>query len=903
MPTFKLTDKEGRSYKVTAPDADSAYREFAAAMGGGGAPASSAPAGDMNDEFAALGGSAAPGDPSVIPGALNAAADAATFGLGDRAYAAGRSAQRVPQVDDYGRILADAADVGPRPTYDQALADKRAETKKFSEEHPAVDIASRLVGGGGAAAGLMKGGATLLPLALEKGVPFLPRVGLMASEGALYGGADALGHGTDLNHGMAVGGLTGAALPTLGAMAGGAYRAGSAMFAPAVDGLNRAATRVANQIVGPDTPFKLWNLGDLASVADAGPAARGVASGVVGKPGPAADRMGRFFEGREAGTSDRVRGAFDNTLGPAVSPEAFNRDLKERLGSESGRLYAQALRGAEPVDIAPIVQGIEARQPEAGGDVAKGLNRAHTMLTEPAPPPPEGTEGLIAQVGRSAPTPPPPTLARFIAANGGLEPSEELTHLGLDKMVIPGVGKVVRPGGKPLDGHWREALIERNYLNGDTDGVGMQRDIRDELYALLGEEQRGNKIYPQDYQPPVRADRAEQALRADELEKHKGAVVRELLQSGLGQKEINPEAVDHAAAMLAAGSELHPGNAYERAVIEGAGLPPAAPPADITVGPSRVPKTNPRQLHNEKQALDKLAFKGDPELFLDASTTGDPAFPYGSIRHDLNQALEDQIPGSYRPGVPETPEGLPAIPGEFRPGYGHANAVGSAYHGEQGAFQSGQEALGNKQLFASDVAGEFGTIPSYQQKAYAQGLRSGIHSDIGNNPDPLRQALSMVRAPEKRGKLEAVFGDAPVGTLGDRLEAERTMRDTFSQVMRGSNTQNKLAGRQMVDEAGWPDIPANATAFGSTGHIGLKALHKAYELLAGKASDATRESLANFFTMGPAQRDRVVAALLDAQGIRQGRQELISGLGVNRGALAAALAGRSAGSPSAGQRP
>lgn len=35
MPIFKLTDKAGRSYKVTAPDADTAYREFSAAMGGG----------------------------------------------------------------------------------------------------------------------------------------------------------------------------------------------------------------------------------------------------------------------------------------------------------------------------------------------------------------------------------------------------------------------------------------------------------------------------------------------------------------------------------------------------------------------------------------------------------------------------------------------------------------------------------------------------------------------------------------------------------------------------------------------------------------------------------------------------------------------------------------------------
>lgn len=721
--------------------------------------------------------------------------------------------------------------------YSDELKHVEGFSDKTATEHPHATMAGEI---GGAVAGTAPMVAAA-PAAFGLGEgALLTRALTSAGSGGILGGADAGARGHDVASGANVGAMFGAAGPVAGAAIGKGVGALSSYFSPSIDGLNRGAKFVGSQIVNESTPGKLLDIGPLASVGDTSEAARGVAMGIPGKTGSAGgERLTQFLKDREAGTGERVKQAWNDQLGSAVSPSAARNDIEERLGTEMNRRYAEALRAPTEVDINPVVSRIEDTLPISGGDKKAALQKSHNLLTDPAPPVEEGTAGVIQSLARPAQEKAPPDLARFIAMNGGLQADGDLAHLGLDKLNVPGVGKVVRPDGKPLDGFWRERLIEGGYLHPDSDG-GMSRDIRGELHNLLQEQASGNKIYPNDYIPPARVDPRETALRAHELDGHKAAVVREMLGSGMSPKEIDPAAVDYAASMLHAGEELHPGNAYERAVMEGANFGPA--PAAAADPAKRVPLTDARPVHDVKMTLDRLINKGDQELFLTPSDTSAKTFPYGGIRAGLNRELEAKVPG-----------------------YAEANSVGSAYHGEMGAFDNGLDALGNKDVWARDIRNpETGlpSIPGYQQEAYKRGMRSSLDQTLGNHPDPLRKSRALMDASEPRDKLSAVFGKNPTAIVQARLNAEQEMRDTFAAVLRGSKTQNKQAGTKFIDEAAPGEIPASTTITGGALHMGDKLARHLYAGLVGRSKDATRDALAHLYTASGPDRDAMVQALL-----------------------------------------
>ncbi|MBO6930732.1 MAG: hypothetical protein JJ856_14250 [Roseibium sp.] len=90
----------------------------------------------------------------------------------------------------------------------------------------------------------------------------------------------------------------------------------------------------------------------------------------------------------------------------------------------------------------------------------------------------------------------PPSLTEFLAKGGLKDEGGELAAMDLDKLAIPGSGRLVRKeGGVPLD-RAREAAAEAGYIHGyGGREAAMANSTVDDLLAALREEQAGNRVY------------------------------------------------------------------------------------------------------------------------------------------------------------------------------------------------------------------------------------------------------------------------------------------------------------------------------------------------------------------------------------------------------------------------
>lgn len=166
---------------------------------------------------------------------------------------------------------------------------------------------------------------------------------------------------------------------------------------------------------------------------------------------------------------------------------------------------------------------------------------------------------------RPAQTRKPTSLVRFLANEGGLKYSPELKKLGLEKVFVPGAGRLVRKeGGRSLD-YAREVAAQHGYMHrfGTPDEASAQTTISD-LLDLLDEDHRsgGNVIRTDDFdfaQAQAARDVYDEQVRAldDALSEIDDALTNDL-----------PLEIKRRAVELRLEDGLEPFDALERAIME-----------------------------------------------------------------------------------------------------------------------------------------------------------------------------------------------------------------------------------------------------------------------------------------------------------------------------------------------
>jgi hypothetical protein len=211
------------------------------------------------------------------------------------------------------------------------------------------------------------------------------------------------------------------------------------------------------------------------------------------------------------------------------------------------------------------------------------------------------------------------TLLQFLADKGGLRDYQgELRSQDIDKLFVPGKGRLVRHNGVSLD-YAREAAVEAGYLKPDA-------DVNDLLDAIF-EENRGRPTYPAGFDLEAHNARNDDAKK---LFKARRQVERALRKPEYQGTILSDAERDVAARYIADG--MDEANAVEAAVMEG---------------------------HNEDYDSGEEfgpSATQDPETF----DTGPDSIPF---EDDYDAVLESRAPSAQQESPPPG-EGRDGRPGE-----------------------------------------------------------------------------------------------------------------------------------------------------------------------------------------------------------------------------------------------
>lgn len=340
-------------------------------------------------------------------------------------------------------------------------------------------------------------------------------------------------------------------------------------------GINMSRAEAAQQVTGGAT-----RLGDIQRVVEGN------------------GRLKEFYADRPQQIDQAARSQFDAMVPAAANPSEIGPQVQDaaRAGvaaTPEGRALSQRLYEAGPrvtpeqagQVIQPELRGVYDRREGARAAVAEqdyGAARASDSwvpvdqkmvdVTRTTERPMTAEEIAAAQAApkQAAAGSKPATLAEYIARNGGLSlDGGDAEALGLHNMKVPGAGNVARPTGKSIDSYWREKLIEDGYLPPDSGG-GMSRDIRDELYSALENEQRGQPTYSVFDQDKVaaRGGQAASAANAQALDAARSNIIRDHYRAGVKPSDLDPATVEKAAQVVASGAEADSLAAYNKAARE-----------------------------------------------------------------------------------------------------------------------------------------------------------------------------------------------------------------------------------------------------------------------------------------------------------------------------------------------
>lgn len=244
--------------------------------------------------------------------------------------------------------------------------------------------------------------------------------------------------------------------------------------------------------------------------------------------------------------------------GAAVTPEAkAPSDLPEPATVVDRPPLADA---PEPTIGEHLVDKIDAI---ADGDAvpASSSAAARPLLTARAKALLDGVAPLDRMQGVRRPQ----SLVRFLAAHGGIaDNTGDVAHIAGGNPFVPGVGKLIRKGGRDLD-YAREMAAEAGFL--DDFGLNADGTARASINDLLGlidrDLRQGDVFSTTDRETAARfaAAREARAFR-DQIEDH----IRDLDEIADGTM---PDAIMwRAADLIAAGDAAEPYDALERAIIE-----------------------------------------------------------------------------------------------------------------------------------------------------------------------------------------------------------------------------------------------------------------------------------------------------------------------------------------------
>ncbi len=266
-----------------------------------------------------------------------------------------------------------------------------------------------------------------------------------------------------------------------------------------------------------------------------------------------------------------------------------------------------------------------------------------------------------------------------------------------------------------------------------------------------------------------------------------------------------------------------------------------------------VSQNNAEVLHKVKQELDNVIQYDAPGLGLPAGALSRQQAMLKILRHQLNGALEEQVPG-----------------------YREANRASAALAQRAEAVQGGTQYLGSGKTTPSPqrFADEFDPLSPGEKIAFAKGSRGEIERMLGTKANDLQALRGELQGEGgwNTAKLATVHGQDAADDLIASVDRNLRFRDTHNKVVENAQTAQRTAAKEAMAPSPPNDLPdligPGTTTLGLLSTAGKRAAGYIYR---GLLDDPTRHypEIASIVTAKGPQADAFREALEAAISRRQ----------------------------------
>ncbi len=277
----------------------------------------------------------------------------------------------------------------PVDNYSKQIDQVRAEEDAYREANPLQYYGQQIAGG--IASTPLTGGAKLIAGGKNLVAKGLRSAGVGAASGGLAGFNE--GEGGLENRavsgitGSVLGGLLGGGIPAVGAVARPAAGAAKNYWNSAFNPSKRALSEIGDVLKGAgikspaDALARLEELGPTSVLADVSQRGQRLLRTLSDLGGDASERISQKLDIRAANRPDRLIQGAAEILNPQGKKFYGTLDEIARVKEQQASpLYEKAFSEAQPVDIDPVVKGIDAEMGKAKGGIKTALQKARSLL-------------------------------------------------------------------------------------------------------------------------------------------------------------------------------------------------------------------------------------------------------------------------------------------------------------------------------------------------------------------------------------------------------------------------------------------------------------------------------------------------------------------------------------------
>ncbi|PAY07190.1 hypothetical protein CK489_15430 [Bradyrhizobium sp. UFLA03-84] len=276
-------------------------------------------------------------------------------------------------------------------------------------------------------------------------------------------------------------------------------------------------------------------------------------------------------------------------------------------------------------------------------------------------------------------------------------------------------------------------------------------------------------------------------------------------------------------------------------------------------------------LHKVKQELDNVIQYDAPGLGIPAGAVARQQGALRMMRGQLNEALEQQVPG-----------------------YANANRQSASLARRGDAVEAGTQYLGSGKTTPSPqrFADEFGQLEPGEQIAFAKGSRGNIDRVLGTKANDLQALRGELQGEGgwNTAKIATVHGQDAADELAASVDRNLKFRDTHNKVVENSQTAQRRAAAENMKPEPPGEMQLITPQTTGIGLISAGAKKAANWAINGMRPDPTAQygEMARILTAQGAARDRHLDALATSLLSRDANRAAAPAIG-NRAALAAAL--------------